>query len=96
MFTWLNSQAVRSDAGFEVESMGRFTIDYREGGRKISVYVENGLHGGKPCVIIMEANAFARWDGDPPSLTLPPEKQKQMLANFIAALEFQGLAVVVN
>lgn len=96
MFTWINSQAVRSDQGFEVESMGRFTIDYREGSKKVSVYVENGMEAGKPCVIIMKPTAFERWDDDPPGASNPLEKQQEMLRNFIEAMEFQGLAVVVN
>lgn len=96
MFSWLNSQAVRSDRGFEVESMGRFTEEYREGGRKVSVEVERGFEGGaKPCVII-EPTAFQRWDGDPPDKILTPQKQAEMLSNFQEALEFQGIAVVVE
>lgn len=64
--------------------------------RKVEVYVENGcIEGGKPAVIIVERNSFERWDGDPEWVTLPLEKQDEMLANFTEALEFQGLAVVV-
>jgi hypothetical protein len=95
MFTWLNSQAVRSDLGFEVESMGRFSVHYREGQKKVDVYVERGVDNGKPCVIIQPI-AFERWDGDPESVTLPDEKQQQMLQNFIDAMEFQGVSVVVT
>jgi|688.fasta_scaffold275885_3 hypothetical protein len=95
MFTWLNSQAVRSDRGFEVESMGRFSVHYREGNKTVDVYVERGLDNGKPCVVI-EPLAFIRWDGDPEFVTLPKDKQQQMLRNFIDAMEFQGLAVVVT
>ncbi len=95
MFTWINSQGVRSDRGFEVESMDRFAIEYREGKKRIGVYVENGfLDGRKPCVAI-ERTAFERWDGDPPWVKLPREKQDEMLANFTEAMEFQGIAVVV-
>jgi len=96
MFVWINSQAVRSDQGFEVESMGRFTIEYREGAKKLSVYVENGREGGRPCVIVMDPRAFERWDGDPPEAINPLEKQQEMLKHFMEALEFQGLGVVVN
>ena len=96
MLKWLNSNGVESDEGFIVQSIGRFEIEYREGDKKVNVYVENGMHEGKPCVIIMEPNEFSRWDGDPPGSIIPPERQTQMLGNFIAALEFQGLSVVVN
>ena len=96
MFKWLNSNGVESDHGFIVQSIGRFEIEYREGKRKVNVYVERGMHDGKPCVIVMESGAFARWDGGPPGGVNPLEKQQEMLKNFIEALEFQGLAVVVN
>ena len=95
MFVWLNSQAVRSDRGFEVESMGRFSVHYREGGRWVDVYVERGLECGKPCVII-EPSAFERWNGESAYVAIPHDKQQQMLENFIAAMEFQGVAVVVT
>lgn len=95
MFTWLNKQGVQSDRGFIVQSMDRFTIEYREGARKISVEVERGMLGDKPCVSILPS-AFDRWDDDPEWKTIPPEEQDKMLANFTEAIEFQGLAVVVE
>lgn len=94
-FTWLNSQAVRSDSGFEVESMGRFSIEYREGEKVVDVYVERGLHGGRPCVIV-SADSFKRWTNGPSGEAISPARQQVMLDNFIAALEFQDLAVVVG
>lgn len=94
MFTWLNKLGVQSDRGFVVLSTGRFTIDYREGGRKIEVYVERGFtESGKACVTI-EPTAFERWDEDPHAL--PKTKQDELLANFTEAMEFQGLAVIVE
>lgn len=96
MFVWLNSQAVRSDLGFEVESMGRFTEEYREGHRRVTVEVERGFApGGAPCVII-EPTAFVRWDDDPADRHLPSERQAQMLTNFEQAMAFQGVSVVVE
>jgi hypothetical protein len=95
MFKWLNKQCVESDGGFIVASRGRFTIEYRERGGIITVYVEHGLKEGGPCVIV-GSDAFARWDGDPPRTTTPLVEQKRMLANFTAAMEFQGMAVVVG
>jgi len=76
--------------------MGRFSVEYREGEKKIDVYVERGVADGKnPCVII-ESTAFERWDGDPAYSVLPIEKQQQILANFIEAMEFQGIAVIIG
>jgi hypothetical protein len=95
MFKWLNKQGVESDRGFVVQSVGRFAVDYREGDKKIEVYVERGcVEGGKPAVIV-EGNSFERWDGDPEWATLPLEKQDEMPTNFTEAMEFQGIAVVV-
>jgi len=92
MFTWMNKQGVRSDSGFEVQFTGRFTAEYREGGRIVKLYVEGGLSGGEQC-IILEPQAFAHWsDGT----AISEEKQAQMLQNFKEALEFQGLKTVVE
>ena len=95
MYTWLNKQGVQSDRGFMVQSVDRFTVEYREGVRKVSVEVENGMLGGKPCVSIYPA-AFERWDGDPEWMIIPPETQDDMLAKFTDAMEFMGVAVVVE
>jgi hypothetical protein len=92
MFTWLNKQGVRNDNGFEVQFTGRFDAEYREGQRKVLLYVESGVEGGMHC-IILEPTAFAQWsDGVP----IAPEKQAEMLKNFTAAMEFQGLRTVVQ
>jgi hypothetical protein len=95
VFTWINSQGVRSDRGFEVESMGRFTIEYREGDRKVSVEVEGSFFGGKAHISILPT-AFERWDDDPDWATIPTEKQDKMLANFTEAMEFQEVTVAIE
>ena len=53
MFTWLNKQGVKSDAGFEVQFTGRFDAEYREAGKVMSIYVESGIHDGQACVILI-------------------------------------------
>lgn len=90
-FTWLNKQGVRSSAGFEVQSTGRFTIEYREAGRVITVDVESGFQGG-PCIIIND-NAFERWGHS--SVRNSPEEQARLLRNFKEAMAFQGVPVCV-
>ena len=92
MFTWLNKQGVRSDSGFEVQRTGRFDAEYREGGKVVMLYVESGLSGGMPC-IILDPHAFARWND---GTAIPEEKQAQMLQNFKDAMAFQGLKTVVE
>ena len=95
MFTWLHSQGVRSDKGFEVESKGKILEEYREANRKITIQVERGWDGVRPCLII-EPTAFERWDGDPPGTILPRERQAEMLRNFEEAMNFQGVGVSVE
>ena len=92
MFTWLNKQGVRSDRGFEVQFVGRFDAEYREGGRIVSLYVEDGTIGGLPA-ILLDPDAFARWDGGEP---IPADKQQEMMRNFREAMEFQGLKLGVE
>ena len=89
-FTWINKQGVRSLEGFEVQSVGRFEIEYPEGGQTVTVPVEEGSFGGGPSVAGL-ANAFEYWDNyrGPNS----KERQAEMLRNFKAAMEFQGIKV---
>ena len=93
MFSWLNKQGVKSNKGFIVQSMSRFTIEYREDSRSILVTVDNGqLPDGRFCEIIGH-DAFSKWDD---GTTIPQDKQKEILKNFTAAMEFQGLGVIVK
>jgi hypothetical protein len=94
-FTWLNKQGVRSDRGFVLQFTGRFTAEYREAGRKITLHVEDGRVGDRQCILV-DPNAFDRWDGDPPRVKLPPEETARLFANLREAVEFQGLALVVQ
>lgn len=50
MFTWIGKQRVRSSEGFEVQSIDRFSIAYREGSQTATVYVEPGSYGGRQSV----------------------------------------------
>lgn len=93
MFTWLNKQGVKSSEGFIVQRTGRFTAEYQEGGKKISISLENGfLPDMKPCEIISSC-AFSRWDN---GASISKEKQEQILQNFKEAMEFQGIGVVMG
>jgi hypothetical protein len=94
MFTWLNKQGVQSDTGFIVQRTGRFTCEYREGGRSIELEVESGLMGNQPCINI-KRDAFAKWRGAGFWNEISEEEQSRLLQNFKAAMEFQGLVVVV-
>ena len=90
MFTWLNKQGVRSEEGFEVQSVGRFAIEYREGTQVVTLDVERGSCGGGSSVAI-RSDAFVYWDNSRLANSL--EKQAKMRANFVAAMKFQDIAV---
>lgn len=93
MFTWLNKQGVESDLGFAVQRTGRFTAEYREHGKIITLDVESGLNGGLAC-IILDPDAFEHWDGEIDEI---PQKQRlEMLKNFEDAMGFQGVKVMVE
>jgi hypothetical protein len=92
MLTWLNKQGVRSDRGFVFQFTGRFSAEYREGGRIATLEIESGLEGGLPC-IILDPSAFSTWDdGHPISVT----QREALFSNVKDALEFQGLKMVVQ
>ena len=83
---------MHSDLGFNVQFTGRFDAEYRVGDNMVELYVESGIEGGLPCIII-EPNAFAHWsDGQP----IDTVEQAQMLKNFKEAMQFQGLKTMVR
>jgi hypothetical protein len=93
MFTWLNKQGVQSDSGFVIQFTGRFTAEYREGGKTITLDIEDGFSGGQPCVIL-SPDAFDRWDTENSKLT--DSERERLLSNFKDACKFQGLSVVIE
>lgn len=93
-FTWLNKQGVQGDRGFTVQFTGRFTAEYRECLHHMTIDVEAGRTAdGKQCIIV-GPRAFERWDGE--GATLSSDQQAELLRNFREAIEFQGLALVVE
>lgn len=87
MFTWLNKQGVRSDEGFEVQRTGRFTDEYRDGGRSLVFYVDPGAGGW----ISFYDDAF-----EPllEGIENPFERRTELnriVRNISAAFEFQGM-----
>ncbi len=93
MFTWLNKQGVKSNKGFVVQSMNRFTIEYRESGKVICLSVERGLQPtGKACVYIY-LDEVRQWSN---GTLIPKDQQKKILQNFKDAMEFQGVDVIVE
>jgi hypothetical protein len=81
-FSWLNKQGVESDSGFIVQRTGRFTEEYREGGRIIVIDVEGSFMGDKHVTNYSRAS-FAAWSKD-------PVEQQRVIDNYRSALIFQG------
>jgi hypothetical protein len=92
-FTWLNKQGVRSDTGFELQSMDRFTFEYREGSRTITLDIESGIVGESQPAILMGPDALKKWDN---GANLDIAAQKQVLDNIRQALAFQGLGLSIE
>jgi len=92
-FTWLNKQGVRSDTGFELQSMDRFTFEYREGSRTITLDIESGILGENQPAILMGPDALNKWDN---GTNLDIAVQKQVLENIRQALAFQGLGLSIE
>lgn len=93
MFKQINKQGVQSDKGFIVQFVGRFEVEYREGQKLISVYVEPGYTSANEFCVNIESDVFSHWsDGNKISV----EKQKEILRNFKDAMKFQNIEVVVN
>src|SRR4051812_2113576 len=95
MFTWLNKQGVRSDQGFVVQVIDRFTMSYQEAEQAMNIPMELGMSDGAPCVVI-DPHALVRWDGSPPSVTIPLEKQQEILNNLTEALKFQNVKIRIE
>lgn len=86
MFTWLNKQGVRSDAGFEFQFTGRFTAEYREGGQVTEIYVEDGTGS----ITIYEESIEALWNSRENPFERKLERDR-IIRNLSHALAFQGL-----
>ena len=94
-FTWLNKQGVQSDQGYVVQVVDRFCVEYREANRVLSVEVEDGIKDGRYCLIV-SPGCFSRWDEMQLHESLDGDEQARIERNFREAMEFQGLAVVVE
>lgn len=80
MFTLINKQGVRSDQGFEVQTVDRFTIEYREGAKIMSIYVDGDRE-------MLSDYLFSKWDPPFSHIPISEERQKQIRLNFNAALK---------
>ena len=90
MFKWLNKQGVESDKGFIVQVTGRFSIDYIEGDKVISIYIEPTRLSPSKFGVVIHPEAFKNWDNGE---LIPKHKQNDILKNFTEAMEFQNIGV---
>ncbi len=94
MFTWLNKQGVKSEnKGFIVQFTGRFSAEYRESFKKIEVELENGIFTNGKFSEIIKSDSFSKWDD---GTNIPEKKQKEILKNFIEAMDFMEIRVIVE
>jgi hypothetical protein len=92
-FTKPTAQHVVSTEGFEILPGGRHALIYKEADRRMEVALEFGRNdSGRVCVTIWPG-AFARWEEASPVLSV--EQQKRIERNFRAAMDFDGLDVLV-
>lgn len=93
MFNLLNKQGVQSDEGFIVQSINRFVIEYREGSKSISVFVERGVLKNGRAFVSISSDDFKKWnDGFP----IEGKGQERILENFKKGMEFLGASVLVD
>lgn len=62
-----------------VEDTSRFTLEYQEDGRTITIEQEAGFKNGKDCMLV-HANSFNSWDDGEP---ITEEQKKVILENII-------------
>jgi hypothetical protein len=91
VFTWINKQGVSSSEGFIVQSTGRFTMEYREGGKVIVLEIERGNWGGGSSIALTNPSDIERWGkfGSP----INKADQERIKRNIKDALAFKGLAL---
>ena len=90
-FTWLNTQGVASDAGFELQRVGRFSYEYREGPRIMQLGGES-LFGNLGVALF--GFSFgpgwrnAKWDSPYDDEMISSSHRKQITKNIEAAMAF--------
>ena len=93
MFKELNKQGIQSDEGYIVQFVGRFEVEYRDGDKYISIYVEPGRSSSGSLSLIIGKGAFEKWANNIP---ISEEQQKTILANFTKAINYFGMEVICN
>ena len=96
-FTKINNNGVKCDEGFVVQSMDRNEMEYREGDRRLKVYVENWSAApvgrwskpGEYGIDFMLSRA-EHWEPPHDNELISEEKREQIKKRLIAAMNFWG------
>jgi hypothetical protein len=91
-FIWLNKQGVESDTGVRLQFTGRFTAVYEDRNYLIHLDIEDGWLGDRPVVILRRR----RWTDRKTGLPIPTAALDEIHSNLQAAIEFQGLKLVLE
>jgi Immunity protein 74 len=89
--TWW--RGVISDAGFGVNLKPPHEIEYREGEKAMSVYMD--MLVGDPAIDV-DSISIRSWEPPFGGEAISPEKKQQILERICAALEFSGLTYVIR
>ena len=78
------------DRGFELQFTGRFTAEYREGGRVTKLHLESVQVRARHGVAVSEASLQPLWMREPEASR--EGERRRVLKNVREAIEFQDLA----
>ena len=80
---WLRRNYIYSDEGFSVQIVGRDSIVYREGTRRMAITSEMTLDG-----FAIHSDTIGRWDDDP-GHKVGEQKQQEIMDRIKRALKSQ-------
>ncbi|MBP9021839.1 MAG: hypothetical protein KBH06_01435 [Spirochaetes bacterium] len=92
MLKWKNKQWVESDEGFSFLFTGRYTAEYIEGDRKLSLFIEDGMSNDNYGIII-KSGSLNKWDNNQKILL---NEKDVILRNISEALEFQNINLIIE
>ncbi len=94
MFIWITKKCVESDAGFRVQILGRYKIQYiQNSGSAISIDCDMGFDINMNPSVIIRGGSFDRWDS---GVELNENETTKIYSNFVEAMKFQGMSVAVE
>ncbi|HOA07160.1 MAG TPA: hypothetical protein PLE16_05070 [Spirochaetota bacterium] len=92
MLKWKNKQWVESDEGFSFLFTGRYTAEYIEGDRNLSLLIEDSMSNDNYGIII-KSGSMNKWDNNQ---TILLNEKDVILRNISEALEFQNINLIIE